>query len=112
MSDKPLISCLCVTHGRKKLLERAVQSCRDQTYPNKELVLLYESGDRETAEYVRALEDRNLILVELSTSEGFNLGRLRNRSLVECRGEFFCQWDDDDWSHRERLSFQMDVIKA
>lgn len=112
MNDNPLISCLCITRGRTKLLGRAVQSFRDQTYPNKELVLLYESGDGETAEYVRALEDRNLILVELPSSEGFNLGRLRNRSLEECSGEFFCQWDDDDWSHRDRLSFQMDVIKA
>lgn len=112
MNDKPLISCLCITYGRKKLLERAVQSFRDQTYPNKELVLLYESDDGETTEYARALKDSNLILVELPSSEGFNLGRLRNRSLRECRGEYFCQWDDDDWSHRDRLSFQMDVIKA
>jgi glycosyltransferase involved in cell wall biosynthesis len=109
--EEPLISCLCVTQGRKKLLERAVQSFRDQTYPNKELVLLYESCDGETAEYVRALEDRNLKSVEIHSSDGFNLGRLRNRSVRECSGEYFCQWDDDDWSHRERLSFQMDVIR-
>lgn len=112
MSNKPLISCLCITRGRKKLLERAVQSFRDQTYPDKELVLLYESGDGETAEYVRALKDRNLLLVELPSSEQFNLGRLRNRSLEVCRGEYFCQWDDDDWYHRDRLSFQMEVIEA
>lgn len=112
MDDKPLISCLCITYGRKKLLERALQSFRDQTYPNKELVLLYESDDGETAEYARSLEDRNLVLVETPSSEGFNLGRLRNHSLGECRGEYFCQWDDDDWSHPGRLSFQMDVIRA
>ncbi|HVY55619.1 MAG TPA: glycosyltransferase family A protein [Thermodesulfobacteriota bacterium] len=112
MSEAPLISCLCITRGRTKLLGRAVQSFRDQTYPNKELVLLYESGDGETAEYIRTLEDLDLKLVEIPSSEEFNLGRLRNRSIRECRGEYFCQWDDDDWSHRDRLSFQMGVIKA
>ncbi|KAB2835022.1 MAG: hypothetical protein F9K51_00895, partial [Candidatus Dadabacteria bacterium] len=56
-SSSPLISCLCITRGRTKLLGRAVQSFRDQTYPNKELVLLYESGDAETAEYLKTLED-------------------------------------------------------
>lgn len=112
MNDMPLISCLCITRGRKKFLERAVQSFRDQTYPNKELLLQYESDDGETAEYVRSLEDNNLVLVEVPSSEKFNLGRFRNRSISECRGDYFCQWDDDDWSHRERLSFQMEVIKS
>jgi glycosyltransferase involved in cell wall biosynthesis len=110
MDDKPLISCLCITRGRKKLLERAVQSFRDQTYPEKELLLLYQTDDEETAEYARSLEDNNIMLVEVPSSEKFNLGRFRNRSISECRGDYFCQWDDDDWSHRDRLSFQMDVI--
>lgn len=110
-SSSPLISCLCITRGRTKLLGRAVQSFRDQTYPNKELVLLYESDDAETAEYLKTLEDHNIKLVGIPSSEEFNLGKLRNRSVGECRGEYFCQWDDDDWSHRERLSFQMRVIK-
>ena len=111
MNDQPLISCLCVTRGRTELLRRAVQSFRDQTYPRKELVVVYQGDDGETAGYVKALRDRDVNLIEDNSSRRLNLGELRNLSLRECRGEYFCQWDDDDWSHRERLSFQMDVIR-
>ncbi len=109
MSDNPLISCLCVTRGRKKLLERAVQSFRDQTYPNKELVVVYESDDEVTGDFLNGLCDDGIIKAEASPE--LTLGELRNMSVKKCGGEYFCQWDDDDWSHPERLSFQMDVIR-
>jgi glycosyltransferase involved in cell wall biosynthesis len=34
------------------------------------------------------------------------LGALRNLSLAEARGELWCQWDDDDLYHPERLAAQ------
>ena len=111
LTDGPLISCLCVTRGRTKLLGRAIGSFRDQVYPNKELVVVYESDDAGTAEYLGPLEDDNIKIIEAPSSPGLTLGELRNVSLKGCGGEYFCQWDDDDWYHRERLSFQMDVIR-
>jgi glycosyltransferase involved in cell wall biosynthesis len=111
MNEKPLISCLCVTRMRTKLLERAVRSFRDQTYPRKELVVVYESDDKETANFLSGLNDGGVIGVEAPSSPRLTLGELRNLAVAECSGEYFCQWDDDDWSHRERLSFQMDVIR-
>lgn len=111
MSDKPLISCLCVTRGRTKLLERAIGSFRDQTYPWRELVVVYEGDDADTAGFMDAIGDDNIRTIEAPPSPGLTLGELRNISVNECRGEYFCQWDDDDWSHPERLSFQMDVIR-
>jgi hypothetical protein len=28
----------------------------------------------------------------------------------ECRGVFFCQWDDDDWYHVNRITVQMEAV--
>lgn len=111
MTDGPLVSCLCVTRGRVPLLERAVRSFRDQTYMNKELVVVYESGDINTAEFLAGVDDDNIVEIESPSSPRLTLGALRNLAVQVCGGEYFCQWDDDDFSHRERLSFQMDVIK-
>jgi len=111
MTDIPLISCLCVTRSRTGLLKRAISSFRDQTYPRKELVVVYEADDAETAGFMAAIRDDDIKSVEAPASKALTLGELRNMSVDESSGDYFCQWDDDDWSHRERLSFQMDVIR-
>lgn len=111
MNNEPLISCLCVTRSRVHLLKRTIRSFNDQTYPNRELVIVYESDDRETGEFLYGVTDNNIVVVEAQSSPALSLGELRNLSVRECKGEYFCQWDDDDFYHIERISFQMDVIR-
>lgn len=111
MKDEPLISCLCVTRQRVPLLKRAIRCFQDQNYGNKELVIVYESDDKETKEFLEALPDENILKVESAASDGLTLGELRTLAVEQSRGEYFCQWDDDDFFHRERLSFQMEVLR-
>jgi glycosyltransferase involved in cell wall biosynthesis len=111
MCPRPLISCLCVTRERASLLRRAIQSFRDQKYSNKELVIVYEEDDLSTREYLSKLPDNNIIKIATIASPKRSLGELRNFAVEKSNGEYFCQWDDDDWSHNNRLGFQMNVIR-
>jgi len=111
MSQIPLISCLCVSRGKPELLSRAVQCFQAQTYANKELLLIYEDDDIPTRAYANQLTDPRINMLEVSSCPKMSLGHLRNLGLERCCGEYFCQWDDDDWHHCRRLEFQMDVIK-
>ncbi len=86
-------------------------SFRDQTYTNKELLILYEDDDLATKEFVQQISDSKIRTVQVATSPKLTLGMLRNVSVQECNGEYFCQWDDDDWSHINRIEFQMDIIQ-
>ncbi len=110
MSEEPLVSCLCVTLGRPRLLERAIRCFRGQTYPNKELVIIYESFDQPTKDVLDLVDDPNIVKIEAPDDPGITLGSLRNMAVSKCSGEYFCQWDDDDYSHPERVAFQMKVI--
>jgi len=102
----PLISCICVTHGKPALLNKAINCFTAQTYPNKELVLLYEEEDIETAEYIRGLEKSTQIkVICVDRKEKCRLGELRNIAIRAADGEFICQWDDDDWYHSGRLAY-------
>lgn len=112
MRPRPLISCLCVTRERGCLLSRAIKSFKDQKYINKELVIVYEEDDLSTGEYLSELLDNDIIKIEAVASPKLSLGELRNLAVEESKGEYFCQWDDDDWSHNNRLAFQMDVIQT
>jgi glycosyltransferase involved in cell wall biosynthesis len=107
---KPLVSCLCVTKNRIQLLQRAVSLFRAQTYPNRELVIVHESDDAATKEYVSGINTPGIVCLEVSSSSGLTLGSLRNLAVETCNGGYFCQWDDDDWYHPRRLEVQMNTI--
>ncbi len=110
MSAPPLVSCLCVTLGRPRLLERAIKCFRGQRYPEKELVIVYEGFDGPTKDFLAGVGDPNIVKIEAPADTPLTLGALRNAAVSACSGEYFSQWDDDDYSHPERIAFQMDVI--
>lgn len=106
----PLISCLCVTNKRVHFLKRAIACFLGQSYPEKEMIIVCSDDDRDTLDYIAGLKNESLISVTVPAGHNFTLGELRNISLEHCNGEYFCQWDDDDWSHRDRLSTQLNNL--
>jgi hypothetical protein len=111
MIGDPLISCLCVTRDKTSLLNRAIRSFHAQTYMNKELVILYESDDLSTRRFLEPISHSHVLKLEVPASPRRTLGELRNLAIHRCHGEFFCQWDDDDWYHHRRIECQMNAIR-
>src|SRR5688500_18065174 len=108
-----MISCLTVTRAERwPLLRQAIADFARQTHAESELVIVY-TGDiyngsggfatalrDEIARYGDAIGARVRCLQEPAD---LPLGALRNRALAHARGEFVCQWDDDDRCHPQRL---------
>ncbi len=107
MNVLPLISCLCVTRKRVDRLKRAVSCFLSQTYVNKELLVIVEDDDVETVAYLQTLNHSNIRYQVLKREPKMTLGELRNLAIDKSQGEYFCQWDDDDWYHCERLARQV-----
>lgn len=107
---QPLVSCLMVTGKRPGLAAVAVEAFQRQTYANRELVIIDDSGGGALGE-VCDVEDARIRWVRLP-AENLTLGALRNRALAEARGEVLCQWDDDDLSAPQRLEKQVEVLAA
>ncbi len=93
------------------MLKRSIKSFLDQTYRNKELIIVYDDDDISTRDFLNKNTDNTIKKIEVKNSNGLTLGGRRNLSVQICGGEYFCQWDDDDWSHNNRLEFQMNVIR-
>ena len=109
-SKLPLISCLLVTAGgRFEYFKRSVACYKDQTYPNRELVIVNEGPKKyqdRIAEHVADMDDVKLIFLD-----GFyTLGALRNISMSACNGDIWVQWDDDDFNIPERISTQYSFL--
>jgi glycosyl transferase family 2 len=108
----PLISCLCVTRARVALLSRAVRCFSEQSYQHRELLIVFEADDAATRQYISALADVRIRGMEVAASPRQTLGSLRNLAVAEARGQYVCQWDDDDWYHPERLAAQLTALRA
>lgn len=112
------VSCVMVTRDvpdRMDLLRQSVRDFRRQTYRPRELVVVAEAVDvagfgrlRDAVESVPGEAPVRFIEV----APGATLGALRNRSIDEASGDLFCQWDDDDRHHPERLAVQVAGLEA
>jgi glycosyltransferase involved in cell wall biosynthesis len=110
MKSTPLISCLCITHNNLAQLQRAINCFKSQTYPNKELLILYESDNDQLRNRVETDPDESIYFVEVPAVPKLTLGQLRNIAVEKCNGDLFCQWDDDDWYASNRLEVQMEAV--
>jgi glycosyltransferase involved in cell wall biosynthesis len=110
----PTVSCLMVTHDRLALAKRAIRCFANQTYHNRELVIVTDGTLRfqsALARFVVELELERVRIIPVAR-EGASLGELRNLSLAAAEGDIVCQWDDDDCYHPDRIRFQVEHMLA
>lgn len=101
----PKISCLMVTAARRlEFAKRSIRCFADQTYPNKELVIVNEGP----VEYQHQLEAElsGLPARTIWLKGSYTLGELRNIAIYASSGDIICQWDDDDFCYPTRLFAQ------
>jgi len=84
------ISCYCPTYGRPRIIEEAIYSFLNQTYDNKELVIVNDCIEQTLIfehPQVKIFNIKNRIL---------NFGIKFNMCVDFCKGEIIMPWDDDD----------------
>lgn len=104
------VSCLIVTADRKQLLKRSLHSYKNQTHPNKELVVV-DNGHDQIEELLVDFPSSEVKYIRIEPSPDNILGDLRNVSLDEATGDYLICWDDDDWFHPERIEIELQTLK-
>ena len=101
----PLVSCIMPTCHGPEFEEQAYKCFLRQTYAQKELVIVKSviplHGEEISSPFV---------LYEYVPA-GLAIGELRNIAIRRSRGSVIAHWDDDDWSHPNRLEFQVNELK-
>jgi len=108
MSDKPLVSCLCCTYGRPVLLGETLKCFLDQSYSNKELIIV---NDQEGVT-LKLESDYPGVQLHNCSKRFDSLGQKRNYVKSLAKGEFYCIWDDDDLYAPFRLSDSVDLMNS
>lgn len=92
------------------MLRRAVSCFLDQSYQPRELVILYQTDDHATIDYLSKLDEPSVRAVEVAHSPRLSTGSLRNIALQAARGHYVAMWDDDDWHGPTRLAEQIGCL--
>ncbi len=108
----PKVSIITLTHqGREKFLPEMIQSVKNQTLTDWELIVV-DNGDYDANEKIiteLAKDDKRFIYIKNETDPGISAAR--NIGLKAAKGEFLAVLDSDDlWSDQEKLAKQIEYL--
>ena len=106
--ESPLVSALMVTRGDISLIKRAIKLFENQTWSNKELIIISVNKNEEI---ISVIEESSCKVEFHLAPDGLTLGDLRNISVSHSNGEYLILWDDDDLYHKNRILVMMNVIR-
>jgi glycosyltransferase involved in cell wall biosynthesis len=90
----PLVSVVIPTHNRLDFLKESIESIKDQTYKNWELIIVDDMSTDETWTWLTDLDDKRVRVFRLR-EQSFREGAC-NKGLEEASGKFIMFFDDDD----------------
>lgn len=99
------VSVIVPTRNRCRLLRRALDSVRAQTYRNFELIVVDDGSTDGTSEMVRSIGDPRIRLVRNSSRRGAGYSRHLGAGLAT--GDFLAFLDSDDFWLRDKLARQV-----
>lgn len=92
ISKKPLVSIIIPTYNRGKYIDKAINSVKNQTYSNFEIIVIDDGSTDNTKEIIDQFEG---IIYLKQTNQGS--ASARNKGLSIAKGEFICTLDSDDY---------------
>ncbi len=110
----PKVSIITLTHpGREKFLPEMIQSVKNQTLTDWELIVVDNGSYDNTARIINeiASKDERFIYIKNEIDPGISVAR--NQGLKASRGEFLAVLDSDDlWADKEKLAKQIEYLNT
>lgn len=112
MSSEPLVSVLMSIYKESvSVVSKAINSIREQTYRNLEIVVMLDYPDHEDMKvYLQRLAGEEMRLRYYINERNLGLLESLNRGINLCCGDFICRMDEDDFSEPDRIEKQMNYM--
>jgi len=101
-NNQKLISIVVPCFNSGETLDRTIQSIKNQTWIEKEIILVNDgSNDKNTLEVLKGYKNDSLIKVINQKNKG--LSSARNTGVIHSRGNYIFFLDSDDWINLNAL---------
>jgi glycosyltransferase involved in cell wall biosynthesis len=104
-----LVSILIPAFNAERWIAESIGSAIDQTWPNKEIIVVDDGSSDNTLAVARRFESG---LVKVITQENRGASAARNRALSLAQGNYIQWLDADDVLARDKISRQLSVAQA
>lgn len=105
--EKELVSVIVPVYNAERFIEDTINSVKNQTYKNWELLLVDDCSKDSGAEIIKryAKDDERIKYIKLETNSGAALAR--NKGIELAKGRYVCFLDADDKWTNEKLQKQV-----
>jgi glycosyltransferase involved in cell wall biosynthesis len=94
IENQPLVSIVIPCYNDWQYVEQAVNSALNQTYLNKEVIVVDDGSNAKTKKILKRLEPR---ITKLITQENQGQSKARNVGIEASKGEYILVLDSDDY---------------
>ena len=103
INKNPLVTVYIPTYNRVELLKRAVESVRQQTYENLEIIIVDDCSTDATHDYLKEVEEQDTRIRYFLKEKNSGACVSRNIAIENATGEFITGLDDDDYFLKNRI---------
>ena len=100
------VSILIPCYNAEKWIAASIESALNQTYPNKEVIVLDDGSTDNSLEIIKSFETQ--IIWQTQPNQGGNV--TRNNLLKLSSGEWVQYLDSDDYLKPEKIAHQIEVL--
>lgn len=104
------VSVIIPTHNRANLLKRAIQSVREQTFKDLEIIIIDDASNDVTKNILQHFItlDKRIKVISNDKSQGGS--KSRNIGINASRGEWIAFLDDDDIWLPQKIELQLNML--
>ena len=112
MTHEALISIILPTYNGTRFLERAIQSCIDQTYPKWELIIVDDASTDDTPSVISLMEAKDKRIRSIRHYQNRKLPGALNTGFAASAGDFLTWTSDDNCYRPEALAKMLAFLKS
>ena len=110
--DGPKVSVVMPAYNAGPTIATAIRGILAQSWRNLELLIVDDASTDDTWDVISAQAQADSRIVPIKVERNAGAYNARNLGLAHATGEFLTVNDADDWSHPQRIEFQMDALLA
>jgi glycosyltransferase involved in cell wall biosynthesis len=107
MQYNTLISIVIPCYNDAQYILQSVNSALNQTYPNKEVIVVDDGSNAETKAVLKKLEHK---ITKLISQENQGQSTARNVGIKEAKGEYILVLDSDDYFEPEFCGMALEIF--
>lgn len=112
MINNPKVSVLMGVYNCEKTVEEAIDSIRNQTYENWELIICDDGSIDNTCNIVERIADKDSRIILIKNNTNLGLNKTLNNCLKIASGDYIARMDGDDRCSFKRFEKQVDFLNS